>query len=263
MSGWAFSISSNNRTADGDFLIASVKIPPSSYPTYPAGEPISFAIECFSPYSLISKRINFTPSSFDNVFAISVFPTPVGPTKSKLASGLFSSIKPALENLTEFTTWSIASSCPNTWNLILLSSVARFDKSSVFTVSIGTRQILVNISFIASLPTVCVFWLSLCSFRYAPASSIRSIALSGKYLSLICLSLIFTAYSKTPFAYLTPWNFSYFDFSPSKIAMVSSIPGSQISIFWNLLVRLLLFSKYFLYSSKVVAPINLIWPLER
>ena len=42
--------------------------------------------------------------------------------------------------------------------------------------------------------------------------------------------------------------------------MVSLMLGSFTSTVWNLLVRALSFSKCFLYSSKVVAPINFIFP---
>ena len=44
------------------------------------------------------------------VFAISVLPTPVGPTNSKLATGLLSSLSPALESFMFLTTSFIPSS---------------------------------------------------------------------------------------------------------------------------------------------------------
>ena len=55
-SGWAFSISSRRITLYGLRLIRSVSWPPSSWPTYPGGEPIILAIACFSMYSDMSKR---------------------------------------------------------------------------------------------------------------------------------------------------------------------------------------------------------------
>src|SRR6267143_394939 len=55
-SGCAFSISSNRITEYGRRRIASVSCPPSSYPTYPGGAPISRATACFSMYSDMSMR---------------------------------------------------------------------------------------------------------------------------------------------------------------------------------------------------------------
>ena len=45
--------------------------------------------------------------------------------------------------------------------------------------------------------------------------------------------------------------------------MVTSILGSLTTTSWNLLLSAASFSMYFWYSSKVVAPISLIFPLER
>jgi hypothetical protein len=56
-SGAAFSISSSNITEYGFLFTASVNHPHSSYPTYHAGEPISFDTENFSMYSDMSNLI--------------------------------------------------------------------------------------------------------------------------------------------------------------------------------------------------------------
>ena len=61
MSGWAFSISSNNRTQCGFFVTASVSKPPWSKPTYPGGAPIKRLTACLSMYSDMSKRIRSMP----------------------------------------------------------------------------------------------------------------------------------------------------------------------------------------------------------
>ena len=53
----AFSTSSNKSTQYGFLLIASVRFPPSSYHTYPAGEPINLDTEYFSMNSDISILI--------------------------------------------------------------------------------------------------------------------------------------------------------------------------------------------------------------
>ena len=55
-SGCAFSISSRRITAYGRRRIRSVIEPPSSWPTYPGGEPMIFETECFSMNSDISTR---------------------------------------------------------------------------------------------------------------------------------------------------------------------------------------------------------------
>ncbi len=70
--------------------MASVRIPPSSYPTYPGGAPINFATECLSLYSLksiLSKCLSSPNKNFDSAFAASVFPTPDGPMIKKLPKG--------------------------------------------------------------------------------------------------------------------------------------------------------------------------------
>ena len=93
------------------------------------------------------------------------------------------------------------------------------------------------------------------------ASSIRSIALSGRNLSemylfdstaqaIIALSVI-----------LTPWWISNFSFIPLNMDMVSSTSGWSTRTGWNLLSRAASFSIYLRYSSKVVAPIQWSSPL--
>src|ERR1700756_2381917 len=84
----------------GARLTRSVNWPPSSYPTYPGGEPISFDTECFSMNSDISKRISDFSEPNRNcasVRAISVLPTPVGPRKRNDPIGRFGDLRPARE----------------------------------------------------------------------------------------------------------------------------------------------------------------------
>ena len=77
----AFSISSNIRTEYGLFLISSSIFLLSSYPTYPAGEPIILFILMLSEYSLISSFITlFLPTKFSaNSLDKYVLPVPVDP----------------------------------------------------------------------------------------------------------------------------------------------------------------------------------------
>ena len=95
------------------------------------------------------------------------------------------------------------------------------------------------------------------------ASSIKSIALSGKNLSVIYLSLRVTHAITAESVIFIPWWISYFSFIPLRIEIVSSTVGSFTNTFWNLLSKAPSFSIYFLYSSSVVAPIVCNSPLAR
>ena len=99
--------------------------------------------------------------------------------------------------------------------------------------------------------------------KLAQASSIKSIALSGKRLSVKYLVLRETAESIAASEIRTLWKTSKCDLIPFKIWVDSLSVGSQTIIFWNLRSKAASFSMLFLYSSKVVAPIICIWDLER
>ena len=100
------------------------------------------------------------------------------------------------------------------------------------------------------------------SRAYTPLSSITSIALSGSRLSLKKRTERSTAWARHSGEYFTLWNSSYFGRMPFRIFMLSSRPGSRISIFWNLLASALSFSKVFVYSSKVVEPMQRRLPFD-
>ena len=89
----------------------------------------------------------------------------------------------------------------------------------------------------------------------------RSIALSGRNLSVIYLSDNFTASMIAESLILIPWCTSYLSLRPRRMLMVSSIDGSFTIIGWNRLSRAGSFSIYFLYSFMVVAPIHFRTPL--
>ena len=95
----------------------------------------------------------------------------------------------------------------------------------------------------------------------AHASSTKSIALSGRNLSVIYLSESVAALTNAPSWIFTPWKTSYLSFKPLKIEIVSSTVGSFTITGWNLLSKALSFSIYCLYSSNVVAPIQWSSPL--
>src|SRR3982750_892422 len=84
----------------GARLTRSVNWPPSSYPTYPGGEPISFETECFSMNSDISKRISdfsLPKRNSANARAASDLPTPVGPRNRNEPAGRLGDLRPARE----------------------------------------------------------------------------------------------------------------------------------------------------------------------
>ena len=95
------------------------------------------------------------------------------------------------------------------------------------------------------------------------ASSIRSIALSGKYLSVIYLSDRSTAAFMASSVILTLWWSSYMDLRPSIIFLESSRLGSSTITSCIRRARAESFSTCFLYSSMVVAPIICMSPLAR
>ena len=120
-----------------------------------------------------------------------------------------------------------------------------------------TASIFCSLRFLSLSAISCFSWSN--GFLYTlirlPASSIKSIALSGRNLSEIYLSAIFTAEAIAWSVKRTPWCTSYLSFSPSNISMASDNFGSSTWTDWNLLSSAASFSKCFLNSSSVVAPI--------
>ena len=91
---------------------------------------------------------------------------------------------------------------------------------------------------------------------FAAASSIRSIALSGKKRSVMYRLLNSTAAMIASSLIRTWWWFSYRSFNPRKIDIVLRLSGSSTCTIWKRRSKALSFSKYFWYSSRVVAPIE-------
>ena len=94
------------------------------------------------------------------------------------------------------------------------------------------------------------------------ASSIISIALSGKNLSVMNLEESSVAATIASSEIINLWCCSYFGFKPLIISIVSSIEGWSTITVWKRLSKAESFSIYFLYSSRVVAPITWISPLD-
>ena len=136
---------------------------------------------CFSINSDISSRTNSIPKKYASCFVSSVFPTPVGPVKRKEQIGFSSFPMPAFEVLTAETTSFTAWSWPNITDFKLFSRLFKFSLFDAFNCIAGIFvifEISVSISdFLIILP------LALESFFCDPASSIRSIALSGSFES--------------------------------------------------------------------------------
>ena len=95
------------------------------------------------------------------------------------------------------------------------------------------------------------------------ASSIRSMALSGRFLSLIYLSESSTAALIASGVTVTLWCSSYLLTIPLRISVASSLVGSSTLTGWKRLSRAASFSTYLRYSLMVVAPIIWISPRAR
>ena len=87
--------------------------------------------------------------------------------------------------------------------------------------------------------------LSICIRSLAAASSIRSIALSGRKRSVIYRSERRTAAIMASSCMRTLWWCSYFSLMPRRIDMVLNSSGSSTITIWKRLSRALSFSKYF------------------
>ena len=138
-----------------------------------------------SMYSDMSKRTSSTPMMKASCRATSVLPTPVGPEKRNEPIGFWGLPRPERAILMAAESASMAASWPNT---VALRSRSRFFscvRSSEETLRVGMRAIFAMISSISGLP-ITFFCLDLGRMRCsAPASSITSIALSGRWRSLM------------------------------------------------------------------------------
>src|SRR5450759_4130276 len=87
------------------------------------------------------------------------------------------------------------------------------------------------------------------------ASSTRSIALSGRNLSVMYWLDSVTAADTASWETVTPWCFSNRSRIPSSISMACAMVGSPTITGWNRRARAGSFSMYLRYSSLVVAPV--------
>ena len=127
----------------------------------------------------------------------------------------------------------MALSCPKTTAFRSRSNVFSALRSSLEIFLGGMRAIFATISSISLLPIV-FFCFDFGKMRCAaPASSMTSIALSGKCLSLIYLAESSAAVLSALAVYFTLWCDSKRDLRPFKISTVSATLGSATSIFWK------------------------------
>ena len=201
-SGCAFSISSKRITLYGFLLTFSLSCPPSSYPTYPGGEPIILDTLCFSMYSDISTRIiacSLPNTASAKALESSVFPTPVGPRNRKEPIGLAGSFRPTLPRFTARATADTASSWPITRFFRTFSRFARRRDSPSVRRCTGIFVQSDTISATAASPTTGDFRLFLRS------AFLRSFSSSAS--TLFCLAWAFLALSRS--AFTTACSFSF------------------------------------------------------
>mmetsp|Transcript_40636 Transcript_40636/g.96538 ORF Transcript_40636/g.96538 Transcript_40636/m.96538 type:complete len:363 (+) Transcript_40636:1197-2285(+) len=98
-------------------------------------------------------------------------------------------------------------------------------------------------------------------FSLAAASSMRSIALSGRKRSAMYRSLSTAASTSALSLMRTPWWSSYRSLRPRRMDTVSATVGWSTSTCWKRRSSAGSFSMYFLYSSSVVAPMHRSSPL--
>ena len=143
---------------------------------------------------------------------------------------------------------SMAASWPNTTAFRSRSSVASLLRSSLETDCGGIRAILDTMSSISALP-MTFFCRDLGRMRWAaPASSMTSMALSGRWRSLMNLADSSAAADSAADEYLTLWWSSNRCFRPRRICTVCSTLGSLTSIFWKRRDNAWSFSKMPRYS---------------
>ena len=133
----------------------------------------------------MSKRINSTPKTLANCRVTSVLPTPVGPAKRNEPIVFCASLSPARDNFIADARAEIASSCPKTSIFRFFSRLPSLSISLDDTDLAGTLAIFETISSISATSISCLRSASAAIRCLAPASSITSIALSGKCLSVI------------------------------------------------------------------------------
>ena len=148
--------------------------------------------------------MNSTPKMRATCRETSVLPTPVGPANRKHPTGLSGDPSPARERLIDVTRALMASSCPKTTSFRPSSKFSSLVRSEVETLWVGTRAIFAMI-FSISAGLIFLRRVDPESRIKAPASSITSMALSGRNRSLRYLVDKSAAAFKAASVYRIPW----------------------------------------------------------
>ena len=157
-------------------------------------------------YSLMSKRMNSMPIVFASCLASSVLPTPVGPVKRNDPMGFSGERRPARASLMALASWATASSWPNTTPCRSFWRSRNCALSDVETWRGGICAIFATTISMSETPIV---YPSPCARRAAaPASSTKSMALSGKRRSRRYDLLSLAAASSASSVKRTLWNSS-------------------------------------------------------
>jgi len=153
--------------------------------------------------------------------------------------------------------------CSSSFCCFAFASSLSFAAFSKFWVAIASSFSFTAFSISSSRFLIESGFVYVCILTLEAASSIKSIALSGKYLSFTYLVESSTAAFIASSVIFTLWWASYLSLKPSRIFTASSSDGSFTITGLNLLSRAASFSMYFLYSLVVVAPTTCISPLAR
>ncbi len=141
----------------------------------------------------MSKRRNSTPSTLASCLASSVFPTPVGPLKRKLPMGFSGDLSPERASLMAAVSSWMAASWPKMTERSAGSRLAMESRSEAETLFSGILAIFATTASTSWRVTFPVLCSSGRRRSAAPASSMTSMALSGRKRSLMYLAASSTA----------------------------------------------------------------------
>ena len=203
--------------------------------------------------NVFSKFFNFSFSLWVNFFTGT-------PVQLATTSAISSSFKAVTFLVFLFCHFSFSFCSFSFSSFILSRKIAAFSKSWTLIVSSFSlsRVTISSSNFFKLSGWVYVFILTLDA-----ASSIKSIALSGKNLSFIYLVDSSTADFIASSVIFTLWCASYLSRIPFNISSVSALVGSPTVTGLKRLSKALSFSIYLRYSFSVVAPITWTSPLAR
>mmetsp|Transcript_16289 Transcript_16289/g.26884 ORF Transcript_16289/g.26884 Transcript_16289/m.26884 type:complete len:208 (-) Transcript_16289:1304-1927(-) len=177
---------------------------------------------------------------------------------SSVTTACVSSLSPSSSELALASASASRLACAIAW-ILLLSSASLSRSSRAFSKSLARTATsfslrTASISFSISLASGGS-WLLKRRTR-EPASSIRSMALSGRYRSAMYWDDSLDAASSASSVMRSLWCSSYLGRSPYKISIDSSTDGSPTVTGWKRRSRAASFSICLRYSSRVVAPMH-------